>query len=174
MEIHWPHFEMVRCATPKVRCIFRLCHWSCPCTPGVCYVDTLNTVFMLCLSYRRFAMSLCYVCCIHSYFSWEVASVMHPLFLIRPVSWSTHKHPYHHLYIYRISSFWMLMKNQWADIQSYQHSVPVKSWCFFNPKFHREIDPMISRREVLENWPSVKRFTMKTIHLLVCFTMNHD
>ena len=100
MEIHWPHFEMVRCATPKVRCIFRLCHWSCPCTPGVCYVDTLNTVFMLCLSYRRFAMSLCYVCCIHSYFSWEVASVMHPLFLIRPVSWSTHKHPYHHLYIY--------------------------------------------------------------------------
>ena len=97
--------------------------------------------------------SVCYVamlCLLHTLLFLMRSSISHASpFLIRPVSWSTHKHPYHHLYIYRISSFWMLMKNQWADIQSYQHSVPVKSWCFFNPKFHREIDPMISRREVL-------------------------
>jgi hypothetical protein len=77
--------------------------------------------------------------------------------------------------IYRISSFWMLILSMgWYSIIStfcagqvlmlFQSQVPSRNWM----KIPRMNDPMISRRdvtrhdfpirEVLENWPSVKRY----------------
>ena len=48
--------------------------------------------------------SVCYVamlCLLHTLLFLMRSSISHASpFLIRPVSWSTHKHPYHHLYIY--------------------------------------------------------------------------
>ena len=151
MEIHWPHFEMVK-TVPQQRwdLHFSLMSLIVPMYVISIYwfmvlitivigaykstyntkntLKALNTVFMLCLSYRRFAMSK-YVCCIHSYFPWEVASVMHPLFLIRPVSWSTPIITSLYIYYYTRNA-WVLPRrcsvyiynSQTNDIANYSNS----------------------------------------------------